>query len=739
MKFCGNQPTFAAVSALFGLLVLIVLLRTFFDHTILAFLQTILGVFFTVVGSGFFATIILQWALKRKFSFWEFASLALLNSMLVLPTMLQIEYLILRHVYDWYPLANLLAVWLAALAVLQQTKTRLPQIPSLVISFRHPLFTLLVFGLFFTFIQISMYPTLPDLDPYKWLFKYTYQFANHHLDFLERPLFGAYVFTGTRLTHLDIHGFFKYYLPFLYLITLFPAWLVAKNLPDKTKRWLFMPFVFVSPVVILYVQTAMPQTPLIILAYFFAFFLIQAQERKDELFFYYAGLIALLSFFFHQAGVILFISWLLVTLISKRRIFFKDKRIGLLLTLLIITNLYNFKFIFAYADNWLTNIVNRFFLPDILNLLYPASYSNIDHNAMGWSSPIGVIKYYAFHMGPLVGVILGSVAALSLFQKNFRRFLAREMLNPPFLTGCLTFLVFFTIAEIFPRFPNLALLPDRAWIFAGVFSSFFLFILLKYLAEISWPILLLAVLIFCLVISGSLYINYLKRFLITPAQLESAEWIKKHLPDNRVILSSGAKSLLPIYAKSTLVKISPEVYCSQTLDQFTDILNQMNQAQVQKSVLLNAYPEFLKSIQAVIDQASINPEQDQAATNHQFDTANLIIAKANSLKRALEHSSPIAIIPKLTDIPTLESFIPIEDVYGHTKIIATNLKDAPIFIYYFRIHPKNPYFSRPYAVSNWGIKPCPDDQVLFDQYPDQFQRVYQAKDEEIIIWQYVTQ
>jgi hypothetical protein len=308
------------------------------------------------------------------------------------------------------------------------------------------------------------------------------------------------------------------------------------------------------------------------------------------------------------------------------------------------------------------------------NWLYPAQYSNVDRNMMGWDSWGGIIKFYAYYVSPLFGMVLFFFLIL-LANKKFRSFVLETIFkNTALLILFLSFLTFFVIAEIFPRFPGIALLPDRAWVFAGIFGYLFLFLLLQYFSKLSLKIITAFSLLFIIAIGGALYINYLKRYLISPLQLQSAEWIESSLPSNRLFLSYGHRSLLPVHAKSPVINISSSLYCKTDLQ------------------------EFEKSI------------------------------------TTLENSKKILTIQPLSIIPTLT--ISISNKYIYTLTPLSSLKEKPLYIYYSQVHTKNPYRDRPYSMKSWGIDPCPEGKFLFDQFPQKFNRVYYLKDkfDEVIIW-----
>jgi hypothetical protein len=739
--FIKNQKIFCLFSSFFAIYLGAFIINHFVNYFFIDLLQMIGGLFFMIFGTGLSIVLILQKIFKKYFSLWEFISLALLSILIVPPIILTAEFFLLKKVYDWYPILNSLILWIAAGFLLCFDKISLPKItfrPAEIL--KHPLSIVFFLGFIFTLFQVLAYPALPDLDPYKWLTKYSYQFSNQLLDYKERPFFGAFTYIAIESMGISILDFFKYFLPFFILLTLFPAWMVAKTLFENKKRWLFILFTFTSPVVLLYSETAMPQTPFIILSYFFILFLLYSSEKKDEFFAYIAGIIAFLAFFYHQTAIILFIIWTFITIIAKFKIFFSDKKTFFLVTLLIITNISNFKFMHQFVLSWVSIVTSLFHAPDNLNLLYPLQYKNVDNYSMGWGSLSGVLKFYAFHAGLIVMIVLLTFGLLFIFKSDFRSFFIKKIKSDyKIMIGFIIFAVFFIIAEIMPRFPNIALLPDRAWIFIGIFSFVFVFILLQSVKKIPSWVISVFILFFIINISGTIYINNLKGYLITPAQWNSAKWIEKNLPKDRLFLSFGHKNLLPIYANSFLIKIPPELYCSSNIEEFKEIIKNCDLGLMQSYFLEKDYKSFLKDVRFLIENEEKNIVEDNRNISEKYDESLLKIEilsdKIVDLQKTAKNKVKFPVIYPPSEPPLLFSPIPIENIYNYDNLIDSSRKDN-LYIYYSRVNKKNPYYDRPYAkkMQTWGIDPCPDGKFLFDLYSEKFKRIYQTKDEEVIIW-----
>jgi len=124
--FFLSQKLFSALSALFAGYLIVFLSQHFINNPALALLQTIGGLFFMILGTGISIVLVIQWPLKRNFDQWEFLSLAFLGGIIIAPSILTVEFILIHKVYDWYPLFNTAALWFGAGFLLFLKKTSLP-------------------------------------------------------------------------------------------------------------------------------------------------------------------------------------------------------------------------------------------------------------------------------------------------------------------------------------------------------------------------------------------------------------------------------------------------------------------------------------------------------------------------------------------------------------------------------------------------------------------------------------
>lgn len=690
-------------------------------------------------ASGFLFTALIEQLVKRKFDLYENISFSFLGIVIFFPLLLEVEFLLFGLAYSWFPLFNVALLLLIVFLVrffFGSTAARLRPVPRFSMErFLASPFPFFLLFIVFVLIIVLAYPALPDLDPYKWLFKYSYQFPNQQLDILERPLFGAFTFIGVKLVGISLLTFYKYFFPFLISFIVFPAWLCARFITVPAQRLLFMFFLFTSPVILLYGTTAMPQTPIIILSYYFLFFSLYSYLKKDLFFFYAGGLSALAGYLFHPAIAIIFLCFVIGCLFHWRTRLLKDKKILFLLLLLAATNYERIRSATGFVTNWTNIIVNRFFLPNRLNLAFPTSYLNIDNTVMGWPGLDGVIKYYAFHVGPVVVFTIGVFLWL-MIQQKFRKDFFSDFKDMRLWVLLLCFLPFFAISEILPRFPNLALLPDRSWIFGGIFSLIFAFFSL-YKTRLPKTLLLFGAFSVLITIGGAVYINNLKQYLITPTQLRSAKWIVQNLPPNRVFLSSGNKNLLPVYADSRLLKLPEELYCGD-MRQFDSYFMQIEPDNFYNQQIENTPLELRADLDAILRKQNIDVAQTESVAQKKLileESFQALVEQVqkDSGKLAQKPGLPL-FTPPTGKVPALSKAVPIENIYRGEEFNYMLNPNDQLYIYYSKVDPRNPYENRPYTISTWGFDSCPNNTpFLFDRYPEKFQKIYDDHGQ-VIIW-----
>lgn len=634
--------------------------------------------FVLIIISGFVSTQILSIIFKKDFDFWENISISLLSILTLLPIILSLEASLLGKITPTMPLLNIgfLIIMLFTFLVIKKTNETPIKIPSPNKKILNsPLFIVSTVTVLLSISIFSFYEFLPDNDPYTWILRYENYFNINKLPAMSsRPLFASITFIFTSILNTEIFTFFKYILPMFLIMSLFPIWLVAKQYDSKIKQFALLSLVFISPNVILYSQTAMTQTVFIFLAYFFIFFLLYSYKKQNNFFYYLAGLVALISFFYHESAVFLLIPWALITLFSKRNFLIKNKRDFIYVFLIILFALQTtlLKSITAFVSFWTKKLFFLFFNQNI-NLLFPYSYKNIDGNQMGWESLDGVLKFYLYYASPFIIAIFLFFIFLLITNKINLRAAAKEILSKKELLLLFTiFLEFFLISEIFPRFPGIAFLPDRAWVFTAIFSSFFMFLIVEKTTLRKPNLFKYALLILVFTnIYGAFYINTLKKNLLTDSEINSFKWIKANIESESLIIASKNSKKIQVYSKKESVNIPSGFLSKESGDDLQDFFSQqISMAKFNQGV----FPSYTNSIQIRIEKYETS----------YLNSKDILSRKKTAERMALD-------IKKQTDI-FIKKISKKED-----------LKQAPerkIYFYYSKPNTNSPYHQRPYTQNN---------------------------------------
>lgn len=558
----------------------------------------------------------------------------------------------------------------------------------------------------------TAYYALPDFDPYYWLQKFQAEYPKDYVTDIQlhRPLFSSIGYVFFQTAGIDLYAYFKYLLPSLALIILIPAALVA----NEMRRFFDALLVFLLPAVsgsfILYSFSSIPQAILNLFFLAGISLIVYALIARRPIFYLLAGGIFFLSMLYHEMAVLFFLPWFASTLFSYREAVLtfirKNPLAAILAIILIVSNLFPALFeIGRFLAAW-TEKVFYSALSFHPNLTFPATYVNVDGNAVGWGNWIGVLRYYAFYLGPLVGMgllALGwhlhqkqALALITVKRAAFER-AAYSMLFS-------LLVIFFVMAEIFPRLFNIALLPERAMGFFGGVVLAFVMIACANRTKQSWlnPMSVLLIAAAILNAGAALYINGEKRFLITPNQISSAEWIRGSLPAERVILTGSHWNLIRFHS------------------------------QTEGAVEIDD-PLFYRDIR-VFDAARRNLPSEHQLYRRSF--ATMIVKLEASLKR-LDSLDPVTERDRVyaelaASDSSLRAFL--GSKFSDAASGETQSKSS-IYVYYAKPNAENPYANRPYMNQRPG--PAADTGLVFDRYPDRFERVYELPEDEVVIWKLI--
>ncbi len=650
---------------------------------IIGIIYSLISLSVLVVLPGMGITTVVERIRKRVFTMSEFLAIASASSLFLVPCVILFSLTALPFYLVHLPLLVLSGI--SCVLVYQHkdlVSTSFERKDAILLA---AIFILIIL----IWIACHAYYPLPDRDPYSWLSRYLAFLTEYNkgsLTFSDRPGFFAFLFLYNALGKIDAYALLKYVLPLLYTASLCPLWVVARRLPTLWSVTA-MTAVFWSASTILYAITPMPQMLFISALFFGMSFLLYARMTGDTFYRYVAGIILVLCIPLYEAATLVFLVWLLVTCWHERTLlynhFVKNPVALFLFVLLVLTNA---PFLYSKVGLillWSNSLISHISLHSF-NLLFPAQYTNVDGNAVGWAGASGIVKYYAYYVGLPVLFILG-IGTCMVFFKRWRVSLIREIRNHPETQIALSvFSIFFTISELLPRFFSFALLPERAWVMGGIAVLYPALVFLPKLSkQLSSTLAYVLLILVVPNVAGALYVNYQKQFLITDDQLESASWIQKNLPADRKIISDVNGNLLTFYSQSPAILVSP-LFCKK---EYTD-----------SNVLLSA----------------INTSQDVSESNKNVE--QVLLGIRNSILQA----KPIS----KDDVAAIISHYSLEP----SPIPKTLAIKGHYYIYYSANNPNDPYSKRPYVKQRESCT-----SFVFDENPAHYERVYQQENN-IVIW-----
>ncbi len=564
-------------------------------------------------------------------------------------------------------------------------------------------------------ITNAYYP-LPDLDSYYWYKEIQDQSKAGIITniALHRPLFSSLTYIFHVGAGIDLYVYFKYVLPFTFLLGLIPTSLLASQFQGVIQKITIHLFPLSSASFVLYSLMPIPQSIFNTGLIYFICFTLYSWLTRRIVFYLLAGLLSLIMIFYHELSIFIFLPWIAVAVFSSRSTIYKILKSHKVVSLLLLIIAFQQESlaiheIVRFIQSWTEKIVGLFLHPS-MNLTFPVSYINIDGNAVGWGNWFGSVKYYAFYAGPITILSILFLVILALKMNSLKKTIVTIINHAEILTSASLFAIFFLMAEIFPRFFNVALFPERAWGLAAIFILPLVLLINKASSNKFRNVVGILFIAGILVnISAALYINSQKKYLITPSQIQSAEWIKNNLPSNRLILSSRDHlNLIRVHSQSEFSELPDSDLLLKSESGSTETKTppfntETHSGSKNTSSYLASFVELSESFERLREIPIDNPAIQKAAMDVQMKNTLLL-----------------ASIQEYNNRKSRE-----EALHLH--------KIRPVFIYYAEASTRNPYINRPYVKKHLPER----DALIFDQHPERFERVYTAGDDEVIIWKVV--
>lgn len=679
---------------------------------LLKIIKIILGLAIILI-SGLNLAILIKILLKKKFDFVEILNISFLGIIFFIPLILLIENSLMERIYLLQSLATTAAIALFTNIILFFKKNndgyqlfKFPQLTIKKIS-SSPLTWAIFLEILVIIFTVFIYKFLPDKDPFTWHSRLTQYFefeGNIFPKIFYRLLFYYIYFLFNNLAEMDAFVFLKYAIPFLFLAVFLPIWMVIRKIDDPKKQTAALLIPFLAPNTILFSLMGMPQALFIILQFYFIFFLFYFHLNKDKFYYFFAGIIALGCILYHEAGLILFVVWMLFTIFYERKKIISNKRDIFFIFIIIVLNISIIRKYGYFMLKWIKKIISSLIHPHF-NFIFPLEYSGIDGMRIGTQSFLETIKSYLGYAGPVIILFILILLYLLLRKKiDIGRYWIIFKKSGELQIIFTIFVIFFSIAEILPRFPGIALLPGRAWIFSSIFFSFFIILFIIKNKDRQIPKIIYSIYIVCVFLSicGAINSNYLKKYQVTKNQFRSAEWIKNELPKDRLIISTRRNQLLQYFGESDLFAINADFF----------------------------YDE--KNIFDTIDELE-NDSIDENKNEEEFKRyTETLISKTNEYVYSYLHSRNIKEKNIIIEKMAAENIKLSKEFNDNFKLSLKNRKISPhIYIFYSEVSDKNPSSDK-----YWGFSKKNKDGLIFYKYPDKFKKIYEeGEDEKVIIWE----
>jgi hypothetical protein len=522
-----------------------------------------------ILISGLNLAILLKIILKKKFDFVEILNISFLGIIIFIPFILLIENSLLERTYPLQSFITTAAIALFASIMLffkkNNAEYQLFEFPRLTIRkiLLSPLTWAVLLEILVIIFTVFVYKFLPDKDPFTWHVRLTQYFeGNIFPEIFYRLLFYHIYFLFNNLAEINAFVFLKYVTPFLFLSVFLPIWMVIRKIDDPKKQTVALLIPFLAPNTILFSLMGMPQAFFIILQFYFIFFLFYSCISKEKIYYFLAGIIALACTLYYEAGIIIFVIWMLFTIFYERKTIISNKRDAFFIFIIIILNISIIRKYGYFMIKWIKKIISSLAHPHF-NFIFPLEYKSIDGIKIGTQSIIGAARSYLGYAGPVIILFILIILYLLLRKKiDIGKYWAIFKKSGELQIIFTLFAIFFSIAEILPRFPGIALLPGRAWIFSSIFFSFFIMLSIIKNKDRQIPKIIYSIYIICIFLSicGAIHSNYLKKHQVTKNQFRSAEWIKEKLPKDRLIISTRRNQLLQYFGESDLFAVNADYF-----------------------------------------------------------------------------------------------------------------------------------------------------------------------------------
>lgn len=511
--------------------------------------------------------------LKTALGLFKIALLTLLTTLTILPTVLYITGVTIGNSNNSIVTNSLLlAIWFISIIMLYLN--RCFEI-SLSPSQKERLFNLVpyfVIVLVVYIIAYSSYFLLPEFDSYVYLGKIDDILSKSGLINDSRPFFLQLLLLTNNATGIPYFWIFKLFIPLLTLSYFFVGYKLALEFK------LYNPFTKIvaslsylsSPILFAESFYARPQTILIALfpvVIYLVYSLLENKRNLKNIYWFMLILFAVgISFKIHELFFVLFlIGCIGFLLFIKEQLVILKTRFWLILIICSYFYLIAEKVMSLLGTQNIKNILLAFtmaFKSPKFDLWFLDGYRDFIGIYVSWPGNSWLLYY---------GYISGGFFLLLLFSLIIRK--KKTSFKNNLLVICsVSFIIFFSMAEIFPRL-GIAFLVDRSWIF--IVSTFAIItpLILSKIEPRKKEILFFSLIIITSIIAIIAFL-YIKKGWVTKAEIDAARYLKTTKENSLVISQPGNTALINYYGKKRIVIPNEIFFLNPSDDYISQSINQ---------------------------------------------------------------------------------------------------------------------------------------------------------------------
>ncbi|MDO8513861.1 MAG: hypothetical protein Q7S37_05145 [bacterium] len=387
-----------------------------------------------------------------------------------------------------------------------------------------------------------------------------------------RPIFTPFILLVHYASGISVFSILQYVLPTVVMSSfLLPAALLTKYILKGKSTYLIFSLLFLSaPYLVFQIQYSIPQSFILLFSISMLIFSIIGLKNHDLKMILSSVVLGIVSILYHELGFVILFTSLIglllyeIEIFNKNRLTFFKKLIIIFLVvspyLIILNILSKLKMVLSvfpsFTDilnsglHWRWWYVNHYLNPDGIVFNYPGT------KGLFWYAYLGALAFLFTVF--LFGIIFLASKKLGIKRKNVIGGWV------PYLPLMFFTLLFYFIAEIYPRISTFAFLPERAWIFLGLGIDIIFVLLIGRFLELfeyrlPWVRKALIVLMLFVILFGTSAIIYLsanRGILFSRKEVSAINFIKQNTPKDSVLVSTQMHSTgIATYSERNFVNI----------------------------------------------------------------------------------------------------------------------------------------------------------------------------------------